>query len=427
MPDDLNALRHAGNTDGTAMVTRILPGLTAALVLLLVVVLDPTWLQAGSIENDPTVSFSCSSVTEIPMSECSALVALYSNTDGPTWKDKSGWLATGTPCSWYGVNCSSGHVTQLTLATNGLFGYMPSELGNLVYLRYLNLNANHLVGNIPPELGRLSKLTSLNLCLNQLTGPIPPELGNLTSLNDELMLYYNHLSGPIPKELGRLTRLRHFHAYDNELSGEIPPELGSMSSLVSLWLSSNRISGGVPGSLGNLSSLEDLLIDDNSLSGALPASLTSRPLQTFWFNNTQLCEPGDLPFQNWLAGIPDLRRTGSVCTSLSINFITGAPGSYFLITGCGFPANADASVTVNGHLLGTVRTDDTGCLSLILLTSGADPGRYDVTVTVNPSASTSFLLGPEYPVRPQQGTEPSLIVPPDIALDHNVYVPISQR
>lgn len=183
----------------------------------------------------------------------------------------------------------------------------------------------------------------------------------------------------------------------------------------------------MPGSLGNLSSLRYLLTDDNSLSGVLPASLTSRPLQQFWFNNTQLCEPGDPTFQNWQAGIPDLRRTGNICTSLTINFVTGAPGSYFLVTGCGFPANADARITVNGAFLGTVRTDNRGCLSFILIPAGLGPGRYVVTVTVNPSTSTSSLLKPEYPVRPKQGTGPSLTVPPDIALDHSVYLPIVRR
>ncbi|MEA3345190.1 MAG: hypothetical protein U9Q78_02925 [Chloroflexota bacterium] len=74
--------------------------------------------------------FSCDTVTEIPQMECEALVALYNSTDGVNWNHKSGWLDTSTPCSWYGVKCQGGHVTELNMLNNHLAGTMPSELGN---------------------------------------------------------------------------------------------------------------------------------------------------------------------------------------------------------------------------------------------------------------------------------------------------------
>jgi len=81
----------------------------------------------------------CDSVTEIPKTECNALVALYNNTYGPGWTNKTGWLSTTTPCStpWYGVTCSGGHVTELNLSSNNLAGSIPTTLSSLGSLRQL--------------------------------------------------------------------------------------------------------------------------------------------------------------------------------------------------------------------------------------------------------------------------------------------------
>ncbi|MEN8220437.1 MAG: hypothetical protein ABFS56_29630, partial [Pseudomonadota bacterium] len=51
----------------------------------------------------------CAAVTEIPSTECQALIALYNSTDGANWSNKTGWNLTNTPCSWYGIQCSGGH------------------------------------------------------------------------------------------------------------------------------------------------------------------------------------------------------------------------------------------------------------------------------------------------------------------------------
>lgn len=59
----------------------------------------------------------CDSVTEIPTAECQALVDLYNGTNGSSWTNRTGWLVTYTPCSWYGVTCQGGHVLMLDLST----------------------------------------------------------------------------------------------------------------------------------------------------------------------------------------------------------------------------------------------------------------------------------------------------------------------
>ena len=118
----------------------------------------------------------------LALEERGALVALYQSTNGPEWKNSSGWLGSGDHCGWYGVICDVEGVSRLELSNNQLSGPIPKELGDLKNLRLFSLYSNQLSGPIPPELGNLSSLQHLSLSDNQLSGPIPPELNNLGSL-----------------------------------------------------------------------------------------------------------------------------------------------------------------------------------------------------------------------------------------------------
>jgi len=85
----------------------------------------------------------CASQSEIPATECNALVALYNNTNGANWTLNTGWLQTDTPCAWYGVHCSGGNVIALMLPRNNLSGAIPSELRALTKLQRLDLYGNN--------------------------------------------------------------------------------------------------------------------------------------------------------------------------------------------------------------------------------------------------------------------------------------------
>ena len=243
-------------------------------------------------------SFDCTTVTDVPLEECEALVALYESTNGAGWYSHSNWLETTTAGNWYGVTVNDEHVTNLSLSwnqlsgaippelgsltnleelylySNQLSGVIPASLGSLTHLEVLYLFRNQLSGAIPPELGSLTNLYRLYLDSNQLSGAIPPELGSLTNL-EELYLYSNQLSGAIPPELGSLANLQWLDLYSNQLSGEIPVELGSLIHLQVLLLYNNQLSGEIPAELGSLTSLRYLYLYDNQLSGAIPASLGS--------------------------------------------------------------------------------------------------------------------------------------------------------
>lgn len=70
-------------------------------------------------------------MTEIPVSECEALVGLYNSTNGDNWVNHDNWgnssyicdaLGTGPGYgpSRNGIGCHSGHVTQIVLIDNNV-------------------------------------------------------------------------------------------------------------------------------------------------------------------------------------------------------------------------------------------------------------------------------------------------------------------
>jgi len=182
-----------------------------------------TLIPEISVTATPGVAdgFDCAMVNQIPSAECAALVALYNSTNGPDWVDNSGWLASDTPCTWSGIDCTDDYVSQINLLYNQLTGTLPPELGNLSHLRVLALWVNQLHGPIPPELGDLSELAFLDMSNNQFAGPLPVELGDLTNLQN-LILAHNQLSGAIPSILGNVARLEVLDLSHNQFSGAIP-------------------------------------------------------------------------------------------------------------------------------------------------------------------------------------------------------------
>jgi Leucine-rich repeat (LRR) protein len=305
--------------------------ITIIITLSLIVLAVPTIVSAH------TLAFSCADVTEIPKSECEALVALYNSTGGANWIIKDNWLVTTTPGDWYGVTVSGGHVSYIDPIFNNLTGSIPPELGNLPALWGLELGGNQLTGSIPPELGNLTNLASLYLNNNQLTGSIPPELGNLPGLV-WLTLYSNQLTGSIPPQLGNLTALWHLDLSSNELTGSIPSELGNLTNLASLYLNNNQLTGSVPPELGNLPALWGLELGGNQLTGSIPPQLGnltalqwlylqnnpltgSIPLSFvnlsnlvfFIFSDTDLCEPTAPEYLAWKTTVLGYEGTGVTC------------------------------------------------------------------------------------------------------------------
>lgn len=278
--------------DGTGVVTGVSEGLVT------ITATSEGMVGTATIRVIEPGAYNCGGQSQIPQMECWGLVALYDATNGPEWKESTGWLANTTPCSWKGVTCDGGSVTRLhagfnllagpipaelrylsalevlDLGSNQLTGPIPLELTSLSALWFLNLNDNRLTGSVPGELGSLANLTHMIIGLNQLTGSVPAELGNLSNLW-QLSLFANQLTGTIPSELGNLSELDYLELDRNQLTGSIPTEFGNLGKLRRLSLNGNRLTGPIPAELGTLWSLERLRLHSNLLIGPIPAELGS--------------------------------------------------------------------------------------------------------------------------------------------------------
>ena len=158
-----------------------------------------------------------------PTNDREALAQLYHATGGPTWRNNTNWLSEAPLEEWHGVS-SDGHggVVNLQLENNRLLGTLPTALGYLGNLRWLNLRGNQLHGSIPPALGHTANLRWLSLSDNQLGGAIPPQIGRLASLT-VLDLSQNRLGGTIPPELGALANLQSLNLTWNRIEGRSHP------------------------------------------------------------------------------------------------------------------------------------------------------------------------------------------------------------
>ena len=74
------------------------------------------------------------------------------------------------------------HVIGIDIVKWGLGSEISTSLLELKYLEHLNLQGNNF-SSIPSFIGGLTRLTYLNLETNPLSGTLPSQLGNLTSLS----------------------------------------------------------------------------------------------------------------------------------------------------------------------------------------------------------------------------------------------------
>lgn len=172
----------------------------------------------------------------------------------------------------FSATCNeNGYIKEIRLRFKGIEGTLPSELGHLSHLEWLDFGGNNLLGTIPTELCRLD-LNYLGLWGNQMTGTIPSEIGNWKNMK-LLYLFGNNFEGTIPTGVGNLSNLLHFWIQDNEMTGTIPYEIYSCVQLSMLYLNNNRLSGSISTSIGNLEGLQRFFLSNNKLSGSIPSEI----------------------------------------------------------------------------------------------------------------------------------------------------------
>lgn len=223
---------------------------------------------------------STANIVDVSQSEKEALKALYESTNGSKWKNNTGWdFSTPvtswngtTKTGWYGLIVDNGHVVDLSLSTNNINGFIPTEIGQLKYLKRLTLSYGQLTGSIPEEIGELVNLEILGFLSNKLSGSLPRGFYNLRSLVN-LSINENQLSGELSPEINKLSNLTYLYAHKNQFSGDIPPQIGDLKKLISINFGNNELTGSIPKEIGQLKNLTSIYLLNNKLNGAIPAEI----------------------------------------------------------------------------------------------------------------------------------------------------------
>ncbi|OMO82321.1 hypothetical protein COLO4_23091 [Corchorus olitorius] len=209
-----------------------------------------------------------------------------------------------------GENCGS--LMHLHLASNGLSGSIPSNLGNCGELKSLILSSNMLQDDIPLSLGKLENLEALDLSRNFLSGPVPPDLGNckqlkllvlknnygpLYSRNDSSSTFlqeeggledFNYFEGELPESIVELPSIHVLWVPNANLEGIFPHKWGSCSNLEMLNVAQNFLTGQIPVSFGRCKSLYYLDLSSNNLTGLLPTEISVPCMVVFNISHNSL-------------------------------------------------------------------------------------------------------------------------------------------
>ncbi|KAM5559165.1 hypothetical protein ABKV19_020690 [Rosa sericea] len=244
------------------------------------------------------------------------------------------WNSSTDCCSWLGVTCSTNgyvvgldlssefvscridnssslfqlqHLESLNLAYNHFsHSAIPSAIGKLANLRYLNLSQAYFYGQIPIEVARLKRLVVLDLFTynsdedqlkleNPNLGTLIQNLTELTELNlghINLSAEGSHWSQTISSSL---PKLRVLTLSNCDLSGPIHESFARLHSLSTLILDNNYISAPFPKFFANFSSLISLSLSACHFYGAFPKEIFQVPtLQSVdLYGNSEL--RGSLP------------------------------------------------------------------------------------------------------------------------------------
>ncbi|KAK3206729.1 hypothetical protein Dsin_020775 [Dipteronia sinensis] len=202
---------------------------------------------------------------------------------------------------------------QIDLAYNYLNGSIPVAWSSRQW-KFISLFGNRLSGNIPSYLGSLTSLTYLDIEANQFSGTVPTQLGRLVNL-ETLRLSSNNLTGDLPMEFAELKNLTDFRINDNNFNGSIPDIFQSWKVIERLELQGSGLEGSIPSSISGLKSLKQLRISDiNGINQAFPEIQNLTALTRLSLRNCSIS--GRIPPYIW--GINTLR-----VLDLSFNNLTG--------------------------------------------------------------------------------------------------------
>ncbi|SMO94200.1 T9SS type A sorting domain-containing protein [Gracilimonas mengyeensis] len=274
-------------------------------------------------------------------------------------------MTVGEIPAWIGGSIGSIEILQLeNVGVTGDIG--DNNLLNLP-LEVLDLSDNpELTGSLPTWF-QTKNWSTLELSRTGIElDEIPTWLADMDNLS-YLGLAGLGLEGEIPSFFGEgdiAVNLNVLALNDNNLTGGIPASLGNALLLDSLNLSNNNLSRSIPAELANagratneLSLLSALQLSGNpELTGEIPLAFTDADfMRVLEYDGTDLCEPDDASFEEWIAGIPDyaaesypiayynVSRTNVSCADVS-NELTDNPNRFRLQQNYPNPFNPSTTI-----------------------------------------------------------------------------------
>lgn len=178
-------------------------------------------------------------------SDCSALKDFATSLNYKGWASSSGWMTASSVCKWFGVKCSGGRVTEISLKANKLKGVWPAAIGLLSHLETLTLDGTQpssYAGCVDTDFGysdfpasfwmlsQLSTFSAENSCLGGALLDGPTGVGNLTQLT-EFSIHQNRVGGLFPASFDAATGFQVLKLDRNPINGTVSVR-GSVTELV---------------------------------------------------------------------------------------------------------------------------------------------------------------------------------------------------
>lgn len=115
-----------------------------------------------------------------PVTDSLALVALFQESGGPAWTNRTNWL-TGTIDTWHGITVNGQSITNVDLSNNNLQGPVADPLVDILSLQTVNLSSNAIT--TLPDFTLNPEISALNVSDNNLDfASLEPNAG-ITGIN----------------------------------------------------------------------------------------------------------------------------------------------------------------------------------------------------------------------------------------------------
>ncbi|KAI6698867.1 hypothetical protein NL676_018986 [Syzygium grande] len=215
----------------------------------------------------------------------------------------SSWSLTNIAhlCNWTGVACNNGgSVSEISLSSSSLSGTLDAlDFASFPNLTCFNANNNNLGGSIPSSIGNLSKLTFLDLGSNLLEGQLQ-EIQYLSLLN-------NSLNGTIPYQISNLGKVWHLDLGSNYLESPDWSKFSAMPSVTYLSLFLNSLDGKFLSFMAYFHNLTYLDLSQNTLTGQIPEAVYANLVKLQYLNLTENLLRGPISNISKLSQLKEIR------------------------------------------------------------------------------------------------------------------------